>query len=367
MISFLSWNCRGAGHKNFVSALKHYVQGYNPKMVAVLEPRISGERGNKIRRKLGFNFSFIEEAQGFKGGIWLLWSDPLLKVPIISSTNQFIHAKVKLIEVFSGVVTFIYAFPTFPLPPQPMGGTSRTSQPLINPRGFSLAILTPWSIRQRSWEAPASTTSRQGSSENAFLTAAFFIQHRWLDSRERLADQTIQPINSKESGRTVAEAATANTRNEDIFEGKSVTSAQLRLRVHSWIAGVRETMKSSSQILFEVVGRRRDTLIRWIPAPDEWITINTDGSVTQPLSYAAGSGVIRNSQGAKLATFAANFGRCSIMRAELRIAALGLSLAWDMGFRQVNIQLDSLAAIAAIKNTPDSDGQHGLIIHQIHF
>ncbi|CAN1176722.1 Putative ribonuclease H protein At1g65750 [Linum perenne] len=154
-------------------------------------------------------------------------------------------------------------------------------------------------------------------------------------------------------------------RNEDTFEGKSVTSAQLRLRVHSWIAGVRETMKSSSQILSEVVGRRRDTLVRWIPAPDEWITINTDGSVIQPLSYAAGGGVIRNSHGAKLAAFAANFGKCSIMRAELRAAAIGLSLAWDMGFRKVNIQIDSLAAIAAIKNTSDTDGRHSLICQQI--
>ncbi|CAN1316459.1 hypothetical protein LINPERPRIM_LOCUS30076 [Linum perenne] len=43
------------------------------------------------------------------------------------------------------------------------------------------------------------------------------------------------------------------------------------------------------------------------------------------------------------------------MRAELWAAALGLSLAWDMGFRQVNIQLDSIAAIAAIKGNPDSE------------
>ncbi|CAN1848412.1 Putative ribonuclease H protein At1g65750 [Linum perenne] len=154
-------------------------------------------------------------------------------------------------------------------------------------------------------------------------------------------------------------------RNEDIFEGRSVTSAQLRLRVHSWIAGVRETMKSSSQILSEIVGRRRDTLIKWIPAPDEWVTINTDGSVTQPLSHAAGGGVIRNSHGAKLACFAANFGRCSIMRAELRAAALGLTLAWDLGFRRVNLQLDSLAAIAAIKGCPDSDSRHGHTTAQV--
>ncbi|CAN1848388.1 Putative ribonuclease H protein At1g65750 [Linum perenne] len=124
-------------------------------------------------------------------------------------------------------------------------------------------------------------------------------------------------------------------------------------------------MKSSAQILSEVVGWRRDTLIRRIPAPDEWITINTNRSVIQPQGYATGGGIIRNSHGAKLAAFAANFGRCSIMRAELRAATLGLSLAWDMGFRQVNIQLDSIAAIAAIRGNPDPDGRHGHIIHKI--
>ncbi|CAN1840122.1 hypothetical protein LINPERHAP1_LOCUS35964 [Linum perenne] len=83
-------------------------------------------------------------------------------------------------------------------------------------------------------------------------------------------------------------------RNEDIFEGKLVTSAQLRLRVHSWITGVRETMKTSSQILSKVVSRRRETLIEWIPAPDEWITVNTDGSIIQLQNLAAGGGVLRN-------------------------------------------------------------------------
>ncbi|CAN1853756.1 Putative ribonuclease H protein At1g65750, partial [Linum perenne] len=182
-----------------------------------------------------------------------------------------------------------------------------------------------------------------------------------------LQDWLIHAISSAELGLScwIAMWLLWKARNEDIFEGKSVTSTQLRLRVHSWIAGVRETMKSSSQILSEIVGRRRDTLIKWIPAPDEWITVNTDGSVTQPLSHAAGGGVIRNSHGAKLASFASNFGRCSIMRAELRAATLGLSLAWDMGFRKVNLQIDSLAAIAAIKGNPESDTRHGHTIQQV--
>ncbi|CAN1799960.1 Putative ribonuclease H protein At1g65750 [Linum perenne] len=124
-------------------------------------------------------------------------------------------------------------------------------------------------------------------------------------------------------------------------------------------------MKTSSQILSEVVGRRRETLIKWIPAPDEWITVNTDGSVIQPQNLAAGGGVLRNSQGYKLAAFAANFGRCTIMRAELRATALGMEYAWNIGARKVNIQLDSLAAIAAIQGEPDSDGRYSQTLHHI--
>ncbi|CAN1840123.1 Putative ribonuclease H protein At1g65750 [Linum perenne] len=154
-------------------------------------------------------------------------------------------------------------------------------------------------------------------------------------------------------------------RNEDIFEGKLVTSAQLRLRVHSWITGVRETMKTSSQILSKVVSRRRETLIEWIPAPDEWITVNTDGSIIQLQNLAAGGGVLRNSQGYKLAAFAANFGRCTIMRAELRAAALRMEYAWNIRARKVNIQMDSIAAIAAIQGDPEADGRHSQTLHAI--
>ncbi|CAN1821190.1 hypothetical protein LINPERHAP1_LOCUS29405 [Linum perenne] len=73
----------------------------------------------------------------------------------------------------------------------------------------------------------------------------------------------------------------------------------------------------NEDIFEEVVGRSRDTLIRWIQAPDEWVMINTDGSVIQPLSCAASGGIIRNSHGAKLAAFTTNFGKCSITRVEL--------------------------------------------------
>ncbi|CAN1840124.1 Putative ribonuclease H protein At1g65750 [Linum perenne] len=124
-------------------------------------------------------------------------------------------------------------------------------------------------------------------------------------------------------------------------------------------------MKTSSQILSKVVSRRRETLIEWIPAPDEWITVNTDGSIIQLQNLAAGGGVLRNSQGYKLAAFAANFGRCTIMRAELRAAALRMEYAWNIRARKVNIQMDSIAAIAAIQGDPEADGRHSQTLHAI--
>ncbi|CAN1787613.1 Putative ribonuclease H protein At1g65750 [Linum perenne] len=155
-------------------------------------------------------------------------------------------------------------------------------------------------------------------------------------------------------------------RNEDIFDQKVATCDQLRLRVLHWTTGVRETMKADSRALSEVVTRRRETLLRWIPALDEWLTVNCDGSVIQPHGHAAAGGIIRNYMGRRLAVFAANLGTCTIMRAELRAAAIGLELAWNMGARKVHLQVDSQATVCAINTRQPYDYRHSQTILHIH-
>ncbi|CAN1751084.1 Putative ribonuclease H protein At1g65750 [Linum perenne] len=154
-------------------------------------------------------------------------------------------------------------------------------------------------------------------------------------------------------------------RNEHIFDNNRVTCDQLRLRVLHWTAGVRETMRAESRVLSEMVERRRETLLKWIPAPDDWITVNCDGSVLQPQGIAASGGIIRNSMGRMLGAFAANLGSCSITRAELRAAKFGLELAWESGARKIHLQLDSIAAVLAIQNNSSDESRHSHIIHQI--
>ncbi|CAN1162405.1 Putative ribonuclease H protein At1g65750 [Linum perenne] len=116
-------------------------------------------------------------------------------------------------------------------------------------------------------------------------------------------------------------------RNEAVFEQISMTSDQLRLRVLHWITGVRETMREDSQILFGAAKKREEVLVHWNQPPENFITINTNGSVLQPHSHAAAGGILRDWQGRKLVVFAANLGTCSIMRAELRTVDIGLKIA----------------------------------------
>ncbi|CAN1331171.1 Putative ribonuclease H protein At1g65750 [Linum perenne] len=125
-------------------------------------------------------------------------------------------------------------------------------------------------------------------------------------------------------------------------------------------------MKAESRALSEVVKWKRETLLRWIPAPDDWFTVNCDGSLIQPHGLATGGGIIRNSYGRKIGMFAANLGSCTIMRAELRAVAIGLELAWEMGVRKVHLQVDSQATMLAITGNWPTDSRHIHTIHQIH-
>ncbi|CAN1858362.1 Putative ribonuclease H protein At1g65750 [Linum perenne] len=124
-------------------------------------------------------------------------------------------------------------------------------------------------------------------------------------------------------------------------------------------------MKADSQVISEVAARRVDTHIGWTAGPSDCIMINTDGSVLRPHSEAAAGGILRTCLGRPVSTFAANLGRCSIMRAELRGAEIGLMIVWDMGYKKVHLQLDSLGAVKDILGTQEEDTRHGRTLDTI--
>lgn len=67
-----SWNCRGAGNKTFPRMVKEVKKKYAINVLGLIETRISGDRADKVVRKLGFSDWIRVEATGFAGGIWIL-------------------------------------------------------------------------------------------------------------------------------------------------------------------------------------------------------------------------------------------------------------------------------------------------------
>ncbi|GMJ08752.1 hypothetical protein HRI_004544400 [Hibiscus trionum] len=90
MVNFLFWNIQGAAGSSFRDHLRRIRSSSKPSVVTLLETRISGIRDDCIISRLGFQSSFWVEAQGFSGGIWLLWNGDMT-VQILAISNQFIH------------------------------------------------------------------------------------------------------------------------------------------------------------------------------------------------------------------------------------------------------------------------------------
>ncbi|KAK3204900.1 hypothetical protein Dsin_018946 [Dipteronia sinensis] len=61
---------------------------YHFEVLAIFEPRISGDRACKVMDKLGFTDRFVVESSGFSRGIWLLWSASLVKLKIVGSEEK---------------------------------------------------------------------------------------------------------------------------------------------------------------------------------------------------------------------------------------------------------------------------------------
>ena len=99
-----------SGKKGFVKTVVDLRKMFNFEVLAILEPRISGDRACKVMDKLGFTDRFVVEASGFPGGIWLLWNASLVKLKVVASSKHSISAVVADGSNF-WVLTIVYANP----------------------------------------------------------------------------------------------------------------------------------------------------------------------------------------------------------------------------------------------------------------
>lgn len=90
----LFWNCQGAASREFIRVLKNFVNTYRLDMISIFEPRISGGNADDACKKIGFANWVRVEANGFSGGIWVLWNETL-HVEVKYTNPQFILMQVK--------------------------------------------------------------------------------------------------------------------------------------------------------------------------------------------------------------------------------------------------------------------------------
>jgi ribonuclease HI len=93
---------------------------------------------------------------------------------------------------------------------------------------------------------------------------------------------------------------------------------------------------------------RRISWVGWKPPDVGWIKLNTDGACKEV--YAAGcGGILRNNNGEWLGGFAKQLGICSAFMAELWGVLEGLRFAWRMGYRAVELEVDSTSVVKVIR------------------
>lgn len=111
MDNMLIWNCRGAGNKRFPGLIKDYTRIYKLGFLAVLEPRISGIRADRVIEKPGYDGIAREEAVGFAGGIWCLWKKNKFSIDVISSSKYCILLKISPHSRTPWLLSVVYGNP----------------------------------------------------------------------------------------------------------------------------------------------------------------------------------------------------------------------------------------------------------------
>jgi len=105
------WNVKGAGSREVLNILREHILMHKPSIVALVETRISGTRAQEVCDRIGFRNCFRVEAQGFQGGIWVLWNSDEIGVEVINSHEQFVTVEVKPQGVTSWLLSFVCASP----------------------------------------------------------------------------------------------------------------------------------------------------------------------------------------------------------------------------------------------------------------
>ena len=111
-MNILLWNCRGALNSDFKQRVFEMAVNHYPSIMVIIETKVGGDRAAKIIEGLPFDGYFYTETIRYAGDLWLLWKKDEVDVIVLSSTEQEIHATIKVCNSDSTwIISTVYASP----------------------------------------------------------------------------------------------------------------------------------------------------------------------------------------------------------------------------------------------------------------
>jgi len=71
-MNMLIWNCRRALNPNFCDVVNDLIQMHSPAIMVVSETKVSGERANRISKRINLDGAIFANSIGLSGGLWVL-------------------------------------------------------------------------------------------------------------------------------------------------------------------------------------------------------------------------------------------------------------------------------------------------------
>ncbi|CAL8105061.1 unnamed protein product [Prunus armeniaca] len=101
----------GAACTKFKTTVMNLSHTHHMDILFICEPRISGGKAIDVVKSLGFSNYEIVDANGFSGGLWLLWNASKVTVDIVGTSAQSISACVCWLDQPPWMFTAVYAHP----------------------------------------------------------------------------------------------------------------------------------------------------------------------------------------------------------------------------------------------------------------
>lgn len=136
-------------------------------------------------------------------------------------------------------------------------------------------------------------------------------------------------------------------RNKCIFKNQSRSQHRL----------VHKTVQATIEFFFylacpvKIVKNSISQIIKWITPIEPFIKLNTDGSSSDNLGMAEAGGLLRDSSGLWISRFSLSMDITTNNMAELGAVRQGLILAWDLEFKFIQLEIDSMRALFWLTTT----------------